>query len=118
MTTILQHPTFFPAFIKKNRLHLREHYSLASQFLRKHKISYIPSNAGFVIWLDLTRYTAKLPGGTDLERERGLNNRLLDGGVHFATSEAFFGEESGWFRITFTVEKEVLETALGKYEGL
>jgi hypothetical protein len=50
-----------------------------------------------------------------LERERDLNNRkLLDGGVHFATSEAFFGEESGWFRITFTVEKAVLETAFGR----
>ena len=56
-----------------------------------------------------------MTGGNDLERERELNNRFLDGGVHLATSEAFFGEENGWFRITFTVEKEVLQMALGRY---
>ena len=44
-----------------------------------------------------------------------MNHRLLDGGVHLATSEAFFGEENGWFRITFTVEKDVLQTALERY---
>ena len=50
-----------------------------------------------------------------LERERELNNRFLDWGVHLATSEAFFGEENGWFRITFTVEKELLKRALERY---
>jgi len=44
-----------------------------------------------------------------------MNNRLLDGGVHLATSEAFEGEEYGWFRITFTVEKDILELALQRY---
>lgn len=115
MTTILQHPTFFPSFVSKNRLRLREHYTLISSFLRHHQIPYIPSNAGFVIWLDLTYYSGKLPGKTELVKERELNNRFLDGGVHLATSEAFFGEENGWFRITFTVEKEVLQKALDRY---
>jgi hypothetical protein len=58
---------------------------------------------------------SKLSGKSDLERERELNHRFLDGGVHLATSEAFFGEECGWFRITFTVEKEILLTALERY---
>lgn len=44
-----------------------------------------------------------------------MNKRLLDGGVHLATSEQFYGEEFGWFRITFTVETEVLELGLKRY---
>jgi hypothetical protein len=53
-----------------------------------------------------------MPGASALEQEREMNKRLLDGGVHLATSEAFRGEEYGWFRITFTVEQDVLELAL------
>ena len=115
MTIILQHKTFLPNFLKTNHQRLREHYTLTSQFLRAHNIPYIPANAGFVIWLDLTKYLSRLTGKNDLERERELNHRLLDGGVHLATSEAFFGEENGWFRITFTVEKDVLQMALERY---
>ena len=53
-----------------------------------------------------------MPGTTPLEKERELNTRLLDGGVHLATSEAFYGEDYGWFRVTFTVEERVLAIAL------
>ena len=43
---------------------------------------------------------------------------MLDAGVHLATSEAFHGEEFGWFRITFTVEEKVLELALRRLVGV
>jgi hypothetical protein len=50
--------------------------------------------------------------GTPLEQERALNKRLFEGGVHLATSEAFQGEEYGWFRISFSVDENVLELGL------
>jgi hypothetical protein len=53
-----------------------------------------------------------MPGDTKLEKEREMNSRLLDGGVHLATSEQFYGEEYGWFRITFAVEKDTLDVGL------
>lgn len=56
-----------------------------------------------------------MKGESKLEKEREMNKRLLDGGVHLATSEQFYGEEFGWFRITFTVETEVLELGLKRY---
>ena len=87
-------------------------YTVCTRFLQKHSIPYIPSNAGFFIWVNLTEYLRTMPGDSDLEKEREMNKRLLDGGVHLATSEAFYGEDHGWFRITFTVEKDMLELAL------
>ena len=44
-----------------------------------------------------------------------MNDKLLDGGIHLATSEAFFGEDYGWFRITFSVEYEILELGLERW---
>ena len=67
------------------------------------------------MWVDLTAYLDAMPGDTKLEKERAMNLRLLDGGVHLATSEAFFGEDYGWFRITFTVEKDILELGLKRF---
>lgn len=54
----------------------------------------------------------KLPGRLSLDREQNMNLRLLDGGLHLATSETFWGEECGWFRITFAVERYTLEVGL------
>jgi 1-aminocyclopropane-1-carboxylate synthase len=112
LATILTHPTFLPTFLAQNRAKLIHHYNVCTRVLRQHKIPYIPSNAGFFIWIDLTHAIQKMPGDSPLEKERALNRQMLDGGVHLATSEAFYGEEYGWFRITFTVEEKILQVGL------
>jgi 1-aminocyclopropane-1-carboxylate synthase len=112
LATILSHPTFLPTFLAQNRAKLIHHYNVCTRTLRQHKIPYIPSNAGFFIWIDLTHALQKMSGDSPLEKERALNLRMLDGGVHLATSEAFYGEEYGWFRITFTVEEKILVVGL------
>jgi DNA-binding transcriptional MocR family regulator len=109
---MLNNPTFLSRFLKSNRTLLIEHYEICTQFLRAHSIPYIPSNAGFFIWVDLSAYLEAMPGQTKVEKERMMNSKLLDAGVHLATSEAFYGEDYGWFRITFTVEKDTLELGL------
>ena len=80
-----------------------------------YSIPYVPSNAGFFIWADLSSYASQEQGNTHLERERALNNRLLDGGVHLATSEAFSGEHCSWFRICFALDRKILELGLARY---
>lgn len=115
LSTILNHPTFLSAFLKKNRQLLIERYSFCSKFLKAHSIKYLPSNAGFFIWIDLSPYLAKYPGETPLEKERAMNQCLFDGGVHLATSEAFSGEEAGWFRLSFAVEEGTLALGLQRY---
>jgi len=53
-----------------------------------------------------------MPGDSDLEKERHMNGKLLDAGIHLATSESFRGEDYGWFRITFTADKDTLAVGM------
>src|SRR5262245_24562135 len=94
-STILNHSSFLSNFLEVNLSRLPHAYSICTRLLRKHAIPYIPSNAGFFIWADFTAYLETAPGDTDLEKERAMNDKLLDGGIHLATSEAFFGEDYG-----------------------
>jgi 1-aminocyclopropane-1-carboxylate synthase len=103
---------FIDSFIDDNRLTLREHYEFCTKILKAHSIPYIPSNAGFYIWTDLTKYLSSFPGKTERDKERAMATAFLDGGVFIASSEAYFGEDYGWFRITFTVDKDTLELGL------
>ena len=112
ISTILNHHTFLTSFLKKNRQLLTERYTHATKFLKAHSINYVPSNAGFFIWTDLSPYLDNYPGETPLERERAMNQALFNGGIHLATSEAFEGEESGWFRLSFAVDQQLLELGL------
>jgi DNA-binding transcriptional MocR family regulator len=111
LSTILNHGTYLPEFLKQNRKLLVERYTLCTNILKAYSISYIPSNAGFFLWADLSPYMLS-HDGTPLEQERALNRRLFEGGVHIATSEAFQGEEYGWFRISFSVDEKALELGL------
>jgi DNA-binding transcriptional MocR family regulator len=106
---------FFRTFRARNCKLLADRYSLCTAILKAHSIPYIPSNAGFFLWADLSRYLESQPGETPLQRERSLNELLFNGGVHLATSEAFSGEDSGWFRITFSVDEARLRLGLNRY---
>lgn len=46
------------------------------------------------------------------DRESKLSKRCIMGGVGISAGSGFFTEELGWFRITFTVEKEALLVGL------
>jgi 1-aminocyclopropane-1-carboxylate synthase len=115
-STLLNHPTFVPEFLKLSCTRLVEYYAICTRFLREYSIPYNPTNAGFFIWIDLSAYLKAMPGHTDLEKEREMNRKLLDNGIHLATSEQFYGEDYGWFRITFAVEKDVLELGMIRFE--
>ena len=57
-----------------------------------------------------------IPGDTDLGKEREMTKRMLDGGVYASPAEALKSEENGWYRITFTVEKDELLLGLRRCE--
>lgn len=111
LSTILNNPTYLTDFLNQNRRLLAERYMSCTNILKTHGISYHPSNAGFFLWADLSPYLSS-SDGTPLEQEQALNKRLFDGGLHLATSEAFQGEDHGWFRICFSVDENLLELGL------
>ena len=109
--TVLNSEAFLEEFFDENRALLTKHYTICTRFLKNHSIRYIPSNAGYFIWIDLSAYLDTVRSGkTQVEKEQEMSKRLLDNGVYLAPSEGFLGD-SGWFRITFSAEKDVLELA-------
>jgi 1-aminocyclopropane-1-carboxylate synthase len=115
ISAILNDPAFLQSFTKRNRQLLTKRYNFATKFLKAHSIAYVPSNAGFFIWIDLSPFLDHFEGDNPLDRERTMNQALFDGGVHLATSEAFEGEDSGWFRLSFAVNQEILDLGLDRY---
>ena len=83
------------------------------------------SNAGIFVWVNLQRYlydksesdfSATKFFRSDIQfyrdREMALWNRLLASGVGLGLGSWYSAEEPGWFRISFTVEKDSLQTGL------
>jgi hypothetical protein len=118
MSTMLDRPSFLRNFLQTNRQRLRQNYTLCTEVLKAHSIRYLPSNAGLFLMMDLLQYLRKLPGNTLLDKERALNLRLLDGGIHLTTSETLWGDDHGWFRLTFSIDPHALKLGLTRYCSL
>lgn len=85
------------------------------------------------IWIDLRRYLrgpgAEGPEASSLSihrlspeerqeyqrRESEIGNRCFENGVTIAPGTNYYTEELGWFRLTFTVSREVLEIGLQRF---
>ena len=84
------------AFISTNRRKIAQAYDYATAGLRELGIKYIPANAGFFVYIDLSPYFRE--GVADAEFD--LSQRLLDGGVFFHPKEEH--GEPGWYRMVYT----------------
>ena len=72
-------------------------------------ISYVVPQGGFFIYVNLSKFLKNLTK----QEEYDLWIELLEMGVYFALGEAFHGP-TGWFRICFAIERQLLELALGR----
>ena len=54
------------------------------------------------------------PIPTNRKEELCLFEKFIDGGVYAAPGAAFASPESGWFRIVYAMDKEILEDAVGR----
>ncbi|KAK6538739.1 hypothetical protein TWF694_010313 [Orbilia ellipsospora] len=134
--TILTDEKYLDDFIEKNQKKLGDHYTILTNWFKKHDIPYVDgSNAGFFVWVDLRRYLAKvklppgddgkIPGGhTNIpgqpegaqKRDKMLWDKMVDGGVYVGTAEMFYGEEHGWYRFSFSTVREEMELGLKRME--
>ncbi|TRX91993.1 hypothetical protein FHL15_007090 [Xylaria flabelliformis] len=127
---MLEDRKFLDAFLTKNRRLLQEHCGIVTASLDQHEIPYYANmNAGLFVWVDLRRYLYHKPqenkgsdqpsteassSGAQLHRDResDLLKRCLDNGVMISSGSSYSSEELGWFRISFTVEKQALHVGL------
>lgn len=74
------------------------------------------SNAGFFLWIDLSKCldpgVVETKGEWDSELE--LSQQLQAIGVEMSSGHAYHDEVAGWFRVIFSVEREILEEGLAR----
>ncbi|KAF6752459.1 pyridoxal phosphate-dependent transferase [Ephemerocybe angulata] len=115
------------AYIEANRAALVEAYEHITEWLRFHDIPYIPSSAGHFLMVNFRPLLSQDSMGHVLgyENDAGMAARetaLLSYlsrppcRVVLAPASGMHMFEPGWFRLTFSISRGVMDIALGKIE--
>ncbi|KAL9023480.1 MAG: hypothetical protein Q9196_007175 [Gyalolechia fulgens] len=134
-THMLTDRPFLDAYFRENSKRLAEGYTLLTAFLKQQDIPWVRgSNAGFFIWVDFRSFLGKdihVDGDEQVEavaverpsqvyrtskkaseRDDWFFQKIVKARVFVASGNAFFAEEHGWYRVSFSVPKDVLEVGL------
>ncbi|KAL2852938.1 PLP-dependent transferase [Aspergillus pseudoustus] len=128
------------AFMRKKTRLMEENLRIATSFFRERGIPYYETNSSLFIWIDLRHLfisgtrSKTLPSNksdadyTTLqnissesqasiyqESETRITDACAKNGVMIAPGSGDMPEEYGWFRITFTVPKEMLMEGLKRF---
>ena len=93
-------------FLASSRRKIGEAYAFITAALRKMGIYFVPANAGFFVYIDLSPYLT--PGIADTEFD--LSQRLLNGGVFLHPKEEH--GEAGWYRMIYTQDQNTVAEGL------
>ncbi|TGZ76173.1 ACC synthase [Ascodesmis nigricans] len=108
-TKFLLDEEFKARYFATNSQRIAESYMFLREWLQERRIPFVEGTThGFFMWVDMR----ELLGDQGREGERRLMEKLLEVGVWIASGESFGSSVPGWFRITFTVEREVLVEGL------
>ncbi|KAI9039813.1 pyridoxal phosphate-dependent aminotransferase [Aspergillus affinis] len=95
----------------------------AIKFLTEYKIPYVPSTAGFYLWIDLSRWTNMFSERDSESPDIQLARHMIKYGVFMQPNKAFISKEKSRFRIGFSRDEvtlregiERLQRALGEVE--
>ncbi|EMC97585.1 hypothetical protein BAUCODRAFT_107204 [Baudoinia panamericana UAMH 10762] len=100
---ILEDDKWLKQFLTESQKRLSTNYGTLTSFLDQHSIPYYKGgNAAIFLWVDLRRW----------KTEDAITEECLKAGVMVAKGTNFVPEELGWFRLTFSTQKEVLEEGL------
>ncbi|KAH8435151.1 pyridoxal phosphate-dependent aminotransferase [Aspergillus melleus] len=96
----------------------------AIKFLTEYKIPYIPSTAGYYLWIDLSRWANMFEERNSETPDIQLVRQMVKHGVFVQPNKAFISKEKGRFRIGFSRDAvtlseglERLRRALGEVES-
>jgi 1-aminocyclopropane-1-carboxylate synthase len=114
-TAMLEDRMWCREFVALARRRIGDAYAFVTGMLDTLGISYYRGNSGgFFVWVDLSRYL--LPEGSGksvFERECALAQKCVDGGVFLQPGEEH-AVRPGWFRVVYTMEKDMVEVGLGR----
>jgi aspartate/methionine/tyrosine aminotransferase len=109
---ILEDTSFVESLLGLSRKGLSENYALVTSMLDAAGIPYWRGgNAGYFLWIDLSRYLPPEEEGRERgreERERVLSERILEGGVWLNPGQER-GELPGWFRLIYSHPRGKIE---------
>ncbi|KAL8767975.1 MAG: hypothetical protein Q9209_005646 [Squamulea sp. 1 TL-2023] len=140
-TTLLNDRPFLDNYFAENSRRLAASYARMTSFFTAHGIKWAEgSNAGFFLWADfrgvlgddiivnitedkeeqveaLTLNDEKIgqvykTSKKAKARDEWFFGKLMEAKVFIASGDAFFAEEHGWYRVTFSVPEKVLEVGL------
>ena len=141
-TQMLNDRPFLDYYFAENSKRLAEGYVVLTSFLKRNGIRWVEgSNAGFFLWVDFRGLLGEdihvgdgddvVDAGDEVEdvaldrpsqvyrtsrkakdRDDWFFEKLGKAKVYVASGNAFFSEEHGWYRLSFSVPRDVLEVGL------
>ncbi|KAL8759217.1 MAG: hypothetical protein Q9199_000904 [Rusavskia elegans] len=137
-TTLLNDRPFLNYYFTENSTRLAASYARMTSWFTAHGIKWVEgSNAGFFLWADFRGVLGADIGVVDEEEEEMVEavavnempaqgqvyktskrakerdewffGKLMEAKVFIATGDAFFAEEHGWYRVTFSVPESILK---------
>ncbi|MCJ1287532.1 hypothetical protein MMC26_006884 [Xylographa opegraphella] len=140
-TTLLEDKSFVQYYVSENQKRLGEGYARVISWLDQRGIEYARGgNAGFFIWADFSRILGidreasseemienlTLENGEISQIARAtkkgnqldaqFQEQLIREGVYIASGNSFFAERNGWYRLTFSMPSNLLETGLQRVD--
>jgi aspartate/methionine/tyrosine aminotransferase len=113
---VLEDEAWVDDYLDKNGTKLAEHYRLITSWATEHGIRYARgTNAGFFLWANLGEaYCQNHPEQEHAHAEDRVMQLLLERKVFVAPGSSFGAEDSGWFRLVFSVDKVTLMEGLSR----
>uniref|UniRef100_A0A8H7N2C6 Aminotransferase class I/classII large domain-containing protein n=1 Tax=Bionectria ochroleuca TaxID=29856 RepID=A0A8H7N2C6_BIOOC len=117
---VFEDDAWVDSYLAKNRSKLAEHYRLITLWATEHNIRYARgSNAGFFLWANLGEaYCRNHPEQDLAQAEDRVMELLLERKVFVAPGASFGAEDSGWFRLVFSVDRKTLLEGLTRISNV
>lgn len=104
-----------PDYIRKNQEALGEAYAYVTSWLRDRSIPYRPANAGHFVLIDLRKFCAS---PASVNAEIALAQEMLQGGVYLGPGFSYAVNQPGWFRLTFSIDRQLLDKVLNRLDRI
>lgn len=109
LTNLLGAGLFLKRFIAENKIRLKNASVFTHQLLNKAGIHAEPTDAGFFVWMDLSRWL----DAETFEMELQLYNYILEQArVNVMPGQFFHNAEPGWFRLCYARNEAMLGTGI------